>query len=237
MGTIIQMNTIKKNPNQYINPRNFGWIHHKMSEACINHIWDCINTAKGDNAKGNLVGQIDRSIVLEDKNGWLWNNVLKHLYLDYDSKWGHGHCKVPLDEDLDPYLKDMWVNYQKQHEYNPIHDHGGLYSFAAWLNIPTHYEDQAQIGNAKDASSSYNSTFMFQYLDIFGSPQYMRYELSPDYENMLLFFPSCLQHCVFPYYNCDEERISISGNIWLKHKGDNNVKYITTDRQSWQDMK
>ena len=33
------------------------------------------------------------------------------------------------------------------------------------------------------------------------------------YQGMLVFFPSRLNHIVYPFYNCDETRISISGNI------------------------
>ena len=29
----------------------------------------------------------------------------------------------------------------------------------------------------------------------------------------MLFFPAKLMHTVYPFYNCDKERISISGNI------------------------
>ena len=32
----------------------------------------------------------------------------------------------------------------------------------------------------------------------------------------MIFFPSKLQHCAHPFYNTDEEKVSISGNIWLK---------------------
>ena len=39
------------------------------------------------------------------------------------------------------------------------------------------------------------------------------YELSPKDEGRLLFFPGKLKHCVYPFYDCDEERISVSGNI------------------------
>ena len=31
----------------------------------------------------------------------------------------------------------------------------------------------------------------------------------------MLFFPSKLNHQVYPFLNCEEERISISGNILL----------------------
>ena len=39
--------------------------------------------------------------------------------------------------------------------------------------------------------------------------------MNPDKEGTMLFFPAKLQHCVYPFYNCDEDRISISGNIKL----------------------
>ena len=32
---------------------------------------------------------------------------------------------------------------------------------------------------------------------------------------MLLFFPASMYHQVYPFYDCKEERISISGNIGL----------------------
>ena len=41
------------------------------------------------------------------------------------------------------------------------------------------------------------------------------YEMSSKVEGMMLFFPSELNHAVYPFYNCDEERISISGNLML----------------------
>ena len=41
------------------------------------------------------------------------------------------------------------------------------------------------------------------------------YELGKEYEGTMLFFPSKLRHEVFPFYNCDEDRISISGNICI----------------------
>jgi hypothetical protein len=31
----------------------------------------------------------------------------------------------------------------------------------------------------------------------------------------MLFFPATLRHVVYPFFNCDGERISVSGNIIL----------------------
>ena len=38
-------------------------------------------------------------------------------------------------------------------------------------------------------------------------------KLCPEDEGRMLFFPASLQHQVYPFYECEEERITISGNI------------------------
>ena len=38
-------------------------------------------------------------------------------------------------------------------------------------------------------------------------------DVDSDKEGVILLFPSRLRHQVYPFYNCDKERISISGNI------------------------
>ena len=40
--------------------------------------------------------------------------------------------------------------------------------------------------------------------------------MSPEDEGRMLFFPATLQHMVFPFYECEEERVTISGNILQK---------------------
>ena len=35
-------------------------------------------------------------------------------------------------------------------------------------------------------------------------------------EGMMYVFPSTLYHQVYPFYECDEERVSISGNLFLE---------------------
>ena len=37
---------------------------------------------------------------------------------------------LPVSEqNLPYYMREWWVNYQYQHEFNPLHDHTGAYSF------------------------------------------------------------------------------------------------------------
>ena len=58
-------------------------------------------------------------------------------------------------------------------------------------------------------------SFEFSYLNILGQSVSYIYEMNPEVEGTILFFPAKLKHCVYPFYNCDEDRISISGNISL----------------------
>ena len=58
------------------------------------------------------------------------------------------------------------------------------------------------------------SSFQISYTDIIGGPRAHNYELSKKDEGRMLFFPSQLNHAVYPFFNCDEERISVSGNVY-----------------------
>ena len=56
-------------------------------------------------------------------------------------------------------------------------------------------------------------SFEFVYSDIFGDVVTSSYKLSPKYEGVMIFFPARLNHCVYPFYETEEPRISISGNL------------------------
>ena len=47
-------------------------------------------------------------------------------------------------------LTEFWVNYQYQTDFNPFHFHGGVYSFAIWMKIPTEWEDQCKLPQFQD---------------------------------------------------------------------------------------
>ena len=55
--------------------------------------------------------------------------------------------------------------------------------------------------------------FEFEYLDTLGSIVNYAFKLSPKLEGTMLFFPAKLRHCVYPFYDTDEVRISIAGNL------------------------
>jgi len=109
----------------------------------------------------------------------------------------------------------MWVNYQKQGEFNPSHGHTGVYSFVIWMKIPTDWEEQNKLPMAANSNDPKISSFVFYYLNTQGGTEEWGYRLDSTYEGTMLFFPSTMSHAVYPFFNCEEDRISISGNVLL----------------------
>ena len=110
-------------------------------------------------------------------------------------------------------MDSFWVNFQKQHEFNPMHNHSGVYSFVVFMKIPTDWKEQHEIPFVKDSNAPKASDFEFVYTDVMGNVTGYTYSLDSSFEGIMLFFPAEMMHMVYPFYNCEEERITISGNI------------------------
>ena len=199
-----------------ISPQDVGWIEAKLSDDEMSFLWDCVKNSKKDYRK-KLAGVVSSSLELEDSDGWFARNVIFKLVEKYGDTYEnratipgllHG-VKHPLR------LDQFWVNFQNETEYNPPHMHFGIYSFVIWMKIPTRYKDQKNIPWIKPSQKNANtvSNFRFEYVDMVGGIREHTYEMNPEMEGTLLLFPGQLRHGVFPFYNCKEERISISGNI------------------------
>ena len=194
-----------------IHPPNIGWLDIKLNDDEMKHLWNCCEDHEGD-TKPELAGNISKSQNIIDKGNWFWDNVLKECLKTYAEDFGNLGYNFASSMSHPYYLKSFWVNYQKETEFNPIHNHFGIYSFVIWMKIPTDYREQKQLPIAHSNSSSI-SNFQFQFVNMLGESSNYTYEMSPSREGTLLFFPSQLLHSVFPFYNCKEERTSISGNI------------------------
>ena len=187
-----------------IYPSNIGWLQIKLNDDEMKHLWNCCAEHKGD-AKPNLAGNIDNSQDIIDKDNWFWNNVLLGCLNSYAKDFGNVGDKYPTSIPHPYFLSSFWVNYQKETEFNPLHQHtNAIYSFVIWMKIPTNYEDQKQLKIASNANSESISNFSFNYLDILGNNRGYIYKMSTSMEGTMLFFPSQLQHQVFPFYNCKE---------------------------------
>ena len=190
-------------------PPNFGWLEYRLTVEEYNYVWKCIENKKESHSH-KLAGNIDSSYVLEDTDNWLFNNLLSPLEAEYGRSFANRGGMLPINKYSPYYMNSWWVNYQRQNEFNPLHDHAGVYSFVIWMKIPTSFEEQ-NLNNSTNTKRI--SAFDFHFTDALGYLSSYSYQLSPDLEGYMLFFPSALQHIVYPFYNCDDVRISVSGNL------------------------
>ena len=126
-----------------IPPQN-GWIEIELDDYEIDFLWKSIET-KGQDEKPNLAGQIDSSYLLIDKDNWFYKNTLESLCNSYAESFNNVGDTTPTSNKHPYFLQTMWVNYQKQTEFNPTHFHKGVYSFVIWMQIPTEYDEQKKI--------------------------------------------------------------------------------------------
>ena len=200
---------------------NLGVVEGMLPKDIMDNIWKLVKEAKKkpDNMKGELAGNINSSIRL-DTQSLLLADFMKDILpafisnhiQSYGSPW-----RAAMQEGDQWNLESLWVNFQKKHEFNPPHDHGGLFSFVIWLQIPTSYEDQKKLPIAVESNAdNHISTFAFTYTDILGKIKTFAYNMEKEAEGYMVMFPSQLLHQVFPFYENKGERISISGNIDIK---------------------
>ena len=119
------------------------------------------------------------------------------------------------------WMNSFWGNYQKKNEFNPPHNHTGIYSFVLFLKIPYDLEEEKEYFTTTNSPfkdrKGVNSCFCFRYhIPFSGKIVDFPIRISKDDEGTGFFFPSCAVHSVFPFYTTDEYRITISGNMDFK---------------------
>jgi hypothetical protein len=117
------------------------------------------------------------------------------------------------EDDQRLYLQGLWLNLQKKYEFNPLHKHGGVYSFVIWHTIPYNIDDEIKMFKTKHSKAS---MFEFGYVDTLGLQQFESIPVDKSFEGLICFFPAVLHHGVYPFYTSDDRRISIAGNMYFK---------------------
>ena len=203
--------------NKAISPIDQGWMQRKLDEQEMEYLWKCIDNKRKKDFRNKLAGNISNSYLLLDRGDWFWNNTIKPLIKDYEKYfWASApQPRLITNQNHPLYLTQMWVNYQKQTEFNPSHTHSGVYSFVIWMKFPTNYEEQCKLDIARSSNSKFISNFTFSYTTMTGQVTDYTYAMNSNMEGTMLLFPSSLDHGVNPYFECEEERISVSGNVYL----------------------
>jgi len=209
----------------------------RLKKEMMDHLRNAIDNSplRPDiNATNTLAGNISKSKFIEDKDNLFYEGVLsgvsEHMYY---KDWSNYHDVHIAKTEPNPKfkIKEMWVNYQKQHEFNPPHDHTGMFSFVIFMKIPTHWKEQHALPMSANANAAVASDFAFLLGQGQGSVQPVFIPLSPEDEGRMLFFPSWVWHQVFPFYGTKEERITISGNIEIQQEEEELGEISKTERR------
>ena len=196
---------------------NIGVIEGKLPEDTVDGFWKLIEESRKqpEDMKPELAGNINSSIRL-DGGSPLIEDFVKDIipkYLEETIKTFPPY-RVIMKEGQVWNRESLWVNFQKKHEFNPPHDHSGVYSFVIWMQIPTSYEEQRKLPICAESNAHGSiSNFGFHYTNSLGNVSQFFYNMEKEAEGYMVMFPSQMKHEVFPFYENDGERISISGNI------------------------
>ena len=172
--------------------------------------------AEGKKAKvsynKSLAGHLDHQYLYPtDVQNWFYKEIQPIL-----NAYREGHCKYHGKENLQVELSfdDLWVNYMKPGDFNPIHTHNADYSFVLFLDVPKALvKEQEEF----EGTSSQPGAIMFEYTQQ-AKPRWATTGVtSLPQTGELIMFPALLQHWVAPLKTkCT--RISVSGNIRIVNK-------------------
>lgn len=201
-----------------------------LNHIGINHEYlpvDLFNTLKIEiqNLRGKvgqqqrLAGNIKEEWNLEPSiskfNNYIINLINKHpdhlRYLVTERKKFVNEDRVPPLQ-----LINFWVNLQKKHEFNPVHNHSGLFSFVIFVQIPYDLERERKEGPGSLSNSNFTSCLQFHTTNTLGRHYDEIVYVDKSYEGGIYFFNAETMHCVYPFFTSDDYRITVSGNIgWV----------------------
>jgi uncharacterized protein (TIGR02466 family) len=150
--------------------------------------------------------------ILENEKGYdeeAKKKVLPYMsqYLGIYDQMYQKYVLKPYEKRPEYVISALWVNYQKQHEFNPPHDHDGKLSFVAYLQIPEELKKEHKAFTGKSCGPG---GIQFIYGD--GPRDCVTYQSFFPEEGDMYIFPAWLKHWVAPYKS-DVTRISVSGNV------------------------
>jgi hypothetical protein len=158
-----------------------------------------------------LVANIKHSYDISDCNSLLEPHI-QQLIKTYDVSYpGYLISQDTVTKSTPLNIHDTWVNFQRPGELNPNHWHPGIFSFVVWMRIPYLANDQQQ----GLPGAPVNGLFEFTYSQITGIINHICLPADSTWQGKLCFFPSGLQHCVYPFRtnNDNDLRITVAGNV------------------------
>ena len=160
----------------------------------------------------HLAGQLNNQFLYpNDVQQWFYNEIHPIIQAYRD-----GHCKYHNLEKLNVEFQadDLWVNFMKAGDFNPLHTHGGDYSFVYFLDIPKALEKERKQFKGTSAKPG---ALMFEYTQQ-QRPKWSctGHVIYPEVGDFYMF-PAMLAHWVCPFKS-KVTRVSVSGNLRVLNK-------------------
>lgn len=171
---------------------------------------------KAVSANKDLAGHLQKQFMLPQSLNEHLANILNPYIQDYvthDPEF-QTRYKFGVYRTLNFKFQTAWVNFQKKYEFNPIHDHSGIFSYVIYIKIPYASEDEEAV--FPDNSGKRAGKFEFVFPDNKGVIKCLKIPIDKTYEGFALVFPSDLHHTVYPFYTSDEYRITVAGNVFAE---------------------
>jgi hypothetical protein len=200
---IIEKNTIEINE---LSLPNLGVFISELPNSLLKKLKiECLNfIGKEKWVSGLTSKEVPEHYYLKENNKELFDYLIIFVK-KYNEKYNYLKYHKSLNKDVGIIFQKPWFNIQKKGEFIPNHTHDGILSYSIWIQLP--------ILNKNNKNNKFGSCFEVQYQNILGTRDNYLIQLDKNSEGKFLLFPSMLSHCVYPFFDSDEIRISISGNI------------------------
>ncbi len=210
---------------EQVNFENIGFLKMSFTEAElapvraeVAKISKDFEQSRSHNAK--LAGNLKNSYLMTESVKHVYNLMAPHV-LQFDEKFGRYVTQNSIAPESSPiYLKELWVNFQHKHEFNPPLEHYGIISFVMWLKIPYTFEEEKKVSPGAGSNHDVSGKFCFQYTNSLGDICNHFIEADKSLENHGLMFSAKMKHSVFPFYSSDDYRVSVAGNFAIKGQND-----------------
>jgi len=195
---------------------NLNFVAEKIPEDIYWSLLDYTRKRRLDevwNMNSRLAGALDQQSSLSE---WKYEcpGLEEYLLDRVNGIWDWVYTTCPWEfnktKDITRFIRlhNLWVNYQKKDQYNPVHVHSGVVSFVIFVDIPYGPEER----------DNFYSDGAFQ----------LEKEVLPvdsSWNGTLLMFPSTTNHAVYPFRSTNKERTTVSGNIAWNVEGPDEEHY------------
>jgi len=185
-----------------------------LPNIVVSYLKDNIGDTKHN---AHLAGMIKKEYKYDTWPGYIEDFVLRQTHDSFFDSWCDKHEVLSSGRPF--FIKNMWINIQEKYEYNPIHNHDGVFSFIIFLQIPYDLKEEEKVFPPNSTGISTASKLCFLTYDSMGDMMPLPLDVDKSFEGKMLMFPSKMLHLVYPFYTSDDYRMTVSGNVsfWVEN--------------------